>query len=88
MSARLAVFDCDGTLVDSQHMIVAAMNGALVAAGRTPLPREQVLSIVGLSLPMAVAALIPDGSRDEVSAISDGYRQAFQKPPALRQLRP
>ncbi|MCH8835882.1 MAG: haloacid dehalogenase, partial [Proteobacteria bacterium] len=25
---RLAVFDCDGTLVDSQHSIVAAMPAA------------------------------------------------------------
>ncbi len=25
---RLAVFDCDGTLVDSQHSIVAAMHAA------------------------------------------------------------
>jgi phosphoglycolate phosphatase len=76
---HLVIFDCDGTLVDSQHMIVAAMNGAFAAAGRPALPREQVLSIVGLSLPMAVAALIPDGTRDEVEAITDGYRQAFQQ---------
>ncbi len=27
-SVRLAVFDCDGTLVDSQHSIVAAMHAA------------------------------------------------------------
>lgn len=74
---HLVIFDCDGTLVDSQHMIVAAMNGAFVAAGRPPLPREQVLSIVGLSLPMAIAALIPDGTRDEIASISDGYKAAF-----------
>mgnify|MGYP000918244321 CR=1 FL=1 len=30
---RLAVFDCDGTLVDSQHSIVACMSAAFAAAG-------------------------------------------------------
>ena len=30
---KLVVFDCDGTLVDSQHMIVAAMGRAMTAHG-------------------------------------------------------
>ena len=52
--ARLVVFDVDGTLIDSQHVILAAMHGAFTAAGH-PLPlREEVLGIVGLSLPEAV----------------------------------
>ena len=28
---KLAVFDCDGTLVDSQHVIAAAMRAASAA---------------------------------------------------------
>lgn len=74
---HLVIFDCDGTLVDSQHMIVAAMNTAFAEAERPELPRQRVLSIVGLSLPMAVAALIPDASNAEVESISAGYKSAF-----------
>ena len=47
---KLIVFDCDGTLVDSQHMICAAMQRAYDAHGIVCPPRETVLSIVGLSL--------------------------------------
>ncbi|MEE9589550.1 MAG: HAD hydrolase-like protein, partial [Hyphomicrobiaceae bacterium] len=40
---RLIIFDCDGTLVDSQHMIVSAMTTALAQNGISPLPRGRVL---------------------------------------------
>lgn len=33
---RLAIFDCDGTLVDSQADICAAMEAAFAAAGLLP----------------------------------------------------
>lgn len=76
---KLVVFDVDGTLVDSQHLIVQAMNAGFADAGLAPLPREQVLSIVGLSLPVAVAELVPDASPKEQDLIVDGYRAAFQR---------
>ena len=34
---RLIVFDCDGTLVDSQAFIVGCMRDAFAAAGLPPL---------------------------------------------------
>lgn len=74
---RLVVFDCDGTLIDSQHMIVAAMAHAFEAYGVVPLPRAQVLSIVGLSLDEALFALIPDESADKRRSITQGYKDAF-----------
>ena len=79
---RLIVFDCDGTLVDSQHLIVEAM-GAAFAANALPVPaRSRVLRHVGLSVPEAVAAI--SGSLDEevVTNLSAAYRAAFS---ALRQ---
>jgi phosphoglycolate phosphatase len=74
---RLVVFDCDGTLIDSQHMIVAAMAHAFEAHGLAPLPRAQVLSIVGLSLDEALFALIPDEAADKRRSITQGYKDAF-----------
>ena len=49
-SLKLVIFDCDGTLVDSQHVILTAMTKAYGAHG-IPLPaREVLLSVIGLSL--------------------------------------
>ena len=58
---KLVIFDCDGTLVDSQHAIVGAMTDAFQAEGLAPPPREHVVGVVGLSLGIAVARLVPDG---------------------------
>ncbi len=78
MSAlKLVVFDCDGTLVDSQHMIVAAMNRAFSAHSLSLLPREKVLSIVGLSLEEAITKLLPEEDGATVSLVKESYRQAF-----------
>lgn len=75
---RLAIFDCDGTLVDSQHNICAAMTACFTAAGRAPLPVEQVRRIVGLSLTEAMAALLPDEAPDTHVAMAEDYKRAFQ----------
>ena len=41
------VFDLDGTLIDSRGDIVAAVNAALSATGRAPLPAALVVRFVG-----------------------------------------
>jgi phosphoglycolate phosphatase len=73
---KLVIFDCDGTLVDSQHMIVAAMNGAFAALGRPAPTREATLSIVGLSLVEALSTLTAPDDPD-VPALIEGYKNAF-----------
>lgn len=73
---KLVIFDCDGTLVDSQHFIVEAMNMAFRANGLETLPRQRVLSGVGLSLPLAIETLLPNEPRKVIEAVSDGYRDA------------
>lgn len=80
MSARrrLAVFDVDGTLVDSQEAILAAMGAAFASAGLALPPRAEVLSIVGLSLPLALARLAPDQPEATVASMVDAYREDFQ----------
>jgi len=74
---KLVLFDCDGTLVDSQHMIVAAMDVAFRENGLEPLPREKVLSIVGLSLHEAVGTLLPEAAVDVLLRVTEAYRDAF-----------
>lgn len=56
---RLILFDVDGTLVDSQGSIVAAMTAAFDSVDMTAPERGDILSIVGLSLDQAMARLAP-----------------------------
>ncbi|ABS64376.1 HAD-superfamily hydrolase, subfamily IA, variant 1 [Parvibaculum lavamentivorans DS-1] len=76
---RLVVFDCDGTLIDSQHMIVAAMAHAFETYGLENLPREKVLSIVGLSLDEAIHALVPDVEEPLRRRLTEAYKGAFHE---------
>lgn len=77
MEPKLVIFDCDGTIVDSQHMIVAAMDMAFAEASLVPPPREAVLSVVGLSLPQAIERLMPEKDKTLVHRIADTYRASF-----------
>lgn len=75
---RLAVFDCDGTLVDGQAAVCTAMDAAFAAQG-LPLPdRHLVRRSVGLSLPQAVRSLLPEADEDLRQAIDLAYRHAFR----------
>jgi phosphoglycolate phosphatase len=74
---RLVVFDVDGTLIDSQNHILAAMEQAFGATGHRMPAREEVLSIVGLSLPVAVARLVPHLAEDHRAGIVEAYKQSF-----------
>ncbi len=79
MTLKLAIFDCDGTLIDSQHSIVAAMQGAFDAVSLPCPSRAQVLSIVGLSLPEAMARLVPEAESAFHVEIAEHYKLAFHK---------
>lgn len=74
---RLALFDCDGTLVDSQHAIVDSMAEAWRAHGLGEPDPHAVRRVVGLSLVPAVAALLPDLEPERHVAIAESYKDAF-----------
>ena len=75
---RLAVFDCDGTLVDGQADVCWAMDRAFARAGLAAPDPQAVRRIVGLSLPAAVRALAPDLSEDQNAAVTEFYRSSFR----------
>lgn len=74
---KIAIFDVDGTLVDSQAHIHAAMTAAFDEAGRSVPERAEVLSVVGLSLPAAIARLAPDMPADRLAAMVATYKDAY-----------
>ena len=74
---RLVVFDVDGTLVDSQADIIAAMSDAFERAGAEPPSRAQTLSIVGLSLDVAIPKLAPDLDGDLQMQMVQWYKDAY-----------
>ncbi len=78
MTQRLAIFDCDGTLVDGQAGVVNAMVVAFAAVGLPPPDKHQVRRIVGLSLPQAIRLLAPEASEDERQSADAAYREAFR----------
>lgn len=75
---KLIVFDCDGTLVDSQHIITKAMNTAFDKHGYPSLQRERIRRVVGLSLVEAVGSLIPDEANDVHQRVAADYKASFQ----------
>lgn len=76
---RLALFDCDGTLVDSQAAICRAMDESFAMVGLAPPDRHATRRIVGLSLLEAMRALLPDAEHDLHLALTDHYKRAFQR---------
>jgi phosphoglycolate phosphatase len=74
---RLVVFDVDGTLIDSQAHILAAVQAAFTDVGLPVPEREAVLEIIGLSLPVAVRRLVPEATDMQLAALTGHYRAAF-----------
>lgn len=76
---RLVIFDVDGTLVDSQHMIWAAMQAAYVACDLPAPARQVALSHVGRSLDLIFPDLSPELDTAQHRALAEGYRAAYHQ---------
>ena len=74
---RLAIFDCDGTLVDSGATIFAALKISLERNGLEVPPPEQCRRIIGLSLVEAIATLRPELDADRHIDLAEDYKRAF-----------
>jgi len=71
---KLAIFDCDGTLVDSGASIHNALRQTFYAHGVECPPRDVTKKVIGLSLGEAMASLVPEGDHD---AMTRTYRDSF-----------
>ncbi|MDJ0979827.1 MAG: HAD-IA family hydrolase [Erythrobacter sp.] len=75
---RLAVFDCDGTLVDGQADVCWAMRRAFERAKLAPPPDNAVRHLVGLSLPVAMRQLAPDLDEEQRRALVEFYKSSYR----------
>lgn len=78
MTRRLAVFDCDGTLIDGQASICSAMEAAFAEFALPLPPRNEVRRAVGLSLPQAVRRLLGDSGEEFHREIVEAYKRHFR----------
>jgi len=74
---KFAVFDVDGTLVDSRRSIAAAMAQAFEALDLASPTYEETRRIVGLSLAPAIKVLAPDLPEHRYAALAEAYKSAF-----------
>ena len=76
---RLAVFDLDGTLVDSRANIIRAVE-EVARILKVDCPHVSVIPrVIGLSLDVALARLFPDVDPDVHKELEDEYRRTFVK---------
>ncbi len=72
---KLFMFDVDGTLVDSQNLIVEAQTRAFASLGLPAPSRQRALSVVGLSLAEAFSVLTR--GQGPVDALAQAYKDAW-----------
>jgi phosphoglycolate phosphatase len=75
LSPALIVFDCDGTLADSQYVVVEAMRLTFENADLAAPGRHDILRTAGLSVPEAIKALAPEQFPEKRNLLARSYRE-------------
>jgi haloacid dehalogenase superfamily, subfamily IA, variant 3 with third motif having DD or ED/haloacid dehalogenase superfamily, subfamily IA, variant 1 with third motif having Dx(3-4)D or Dx(3-4)E len=76
---RLVMFDMDGTLIDTQALIVEHMTTTFAEAGLDVPTPAQVRQIIGLSLPKAMLQLLGSQDIDLANELSERYRSHYRE---------
>jgi phosphoglycolate phosphatase len=79
MTLRLAIFDCDGTLADSEATIVDAIRAAFTEHDLANPARADISRHIGLSLDAFLAAVAPGVDPEKATRIVDSYRQHYAR---------
>ncbi len=74
---ELVIFDWDGTLMDSEQVIVRCMQGAITDMELEPRKDHEVSNIIGLGLLEAAAALYPGSDKNFAHQLADHYRNHY-----------
>lgn len=73
----LLIFDWDGTLCDSESLIVSSMQQAIRDLSLPPREDTQIAQLIGLGLAEGMQILFPDIKTDELLRMLTTYRKSF-----------
>jgi phosphoglycolate phosphatase len=76
---KLVLFDCDGTLVDSAHVIHRCMQASFEDHGFVQPNLSETKSIIGLSLHDAIGILLKDQTTNQLDKMVQNYKDHFFK---------
>ena len=76
---KLAIFDCDGTLVDSGATIHRALAETFALHGVALPPPSECRKVIGLSLAQAMSALVPDAAAADHFQLAETYKTCFHR---------
>ncbi len=77
MTLKLAIWDIDGTIVDSRDVIQSAMVSAFTKNGLSAPDYDRTRQIVGLALREAIGIMEPDVDPQMLDKLTQDYKQAF-----------
>lgn len=83
----LVVLDLDGTLVDSEALLVQLVNGTLVASGLAAAAPRAVAALIGLPLDEVFRRAAPGADGDALDALCRDYRAGANAAEFVRQFR-
>ncbi len=81
MRFDLAIFDLDGTLIDSAGDIADCLNLALCEVGRPPLLREQVVAMIGRGIDVLVERALGGPGHPEQARVAAAFRRHYADHP-------
>ncbi|MCS3902626.1 phosphoglycolate phosphatase [Methylohalomonas lacus] len=77
LTYRLLIFDWDGTLADSEAIIIRAMQAAIAEQSLPARGADAVRDIIGLGLAEAVQRLYPQAPAATLRELAGTYQQAY-----------
>lgn len=83
----LLVLDLDGTLVDSQDLLVGLVNEALAAHGHAHAADQAVAATIGLPLEEVFRIVLPDAEEERMRALCAHYRDRADRMEFVQQFR-
>ena len=72
---KLAILDCDGTIVDSKTAIIRSMTAAFVKLDLAAPKPQEIIRIVGLNLADAMKVLLRGQRPEMIPTLVDAYRE-------------
>jgi len=79
MSGRLAIFDLDGTLVDSSRDLATAGNAARQALSLPALPLSEIVACIGDGVSLLIERLTPTCSTAERALAAETFHRVYRR---------